>query len=290
MEPEEGHLGEDPLPEAQVGEEGALGLNGLLVKEGLLPSPLHEAVAHGVKEEALLPRGEVVLLEEGEGPPGQGHRLSAAEGEAVGVQGLHGAVVGVGEGAGVGPGGLGLPEGAKEPLPQGLGRPEEGLLGQGEKAEEGVGPPPQGGEALRGREGPGEGPPGQGPRRGRKPLGGGEGEDGPARGVLRLPLVLKAAVQGEAVPEAAVLLLHVEEEGEVGPHEPLVPGPLGEEAEVEEGPGVVVRGVPLAEPGHPVVGVLQKPPGVGQGPKPPEAEHPPPPPKAAGRPGPPWAR
>lgn len=54
MEPEEGHLGEDPLPEAQVGEEGALGLNGLLVKEGLL-LPLHEAVAHGVKEEALLP-------------------------------------------------------------------------------------------------------------------------------------------------------------------------------------------------------------------------------------------
>lgn len=161
MEPEEGHLGEDPLPEAQVGEEGALGLNGLLVKEGLLPSPLHEAVAHGVKEEALLPRGEVVLLEEGEGPPGQGHRLSAAEGEAVGVQGLHGAVVGVGEGAGVGPGGLGLPEGAKEPLPQGLGRLEEGLLGQGEKAEEGVGPPPQGGEALEGGKGPEKGLPGR---------------------------------------------------------------------------------------------------------------------------------
>lgn len=39
VEPEEGHLGEDPLPEAQVGEEGALGLNGLLVKEGLLPLP-----------------------------------------------------------------------------------------------------------------------------------------------------------------------------------------------------------------------------------------------------------
>lgn len=55
MEPEEGHLGEDPLPEAQVGEEGALGLNGLLVKEGLLPPRSMKRLPTGSKKRPSSP-------------------------------------------------------------------------------------------------------------------------------------------------------------------------------------------------------------------------------------------